>query len=587
MMMTFMTSFSLNSKAAHGASDRSARASDHQAEEASGEEFGSTLAAAWFVPPVSLPPVSAKPVSAESSDPSGAQAEPANAAGPSETAAGGAQIRALRESLAGIADLLTAKAEPAPATVATITITNPMKSDSLLTRATDSFDVAADESATAAKPLPETLATKLPVADEASPDQQLNDRLAKNSAPGEDPLVGYPIDKNSTPHPLPWQGDAPTLAISNTVANVMSKLNARLAATDPTDATTEQDSATAEMLATNTAADRAASHNQFNDRGLPDAAHGEDPLVGHPIDANSAPRFQPRPVDNQAAQTGDAMAKRMNLSKINSLISMATAQTGAALAANQDSFAQSKSRQHVVESSNSEIVQNEKTAQASLLETVFRELVGEPISESSSASLKVDPAALSTARGAGATDDNPHSLDHMTQTDAGSFALASGTPAEGRGTTITVANQTAALTQQVINPLIEMARSLAQQQTRALRIQLQPDNFGQINLKITRDVSGRLSAHLMAESTVTRHALAEGISGLREALEQSGLLVDHLDVSLALNAQGQPGSHTTSENEAGSATLPTARRLAAESSATADAQPTTRIEPRRLLNLRI
>jgi len=534
-----MTSFSLNFDAAQNMSNLPARSSDSQSGEPTGDEFVATLAALWFVPPVPMPPVAAETVSAEPAGTTGAPSEPANAAALSDPAACGDQISALRQSIAGIADLLKSNIEPAPTSVATITITNPITPSPLLIRATDSFA--------------------------AAPDAFIKASFKQPSLQGLPTDAPLPLKLSLPVNPL--SGDAAPDAVATTVNPPAETLTINLPV------------AGAQSPATG-----------LNDRGSSDTARGEDPLVGHPIDANSAPRLQPRHVNDQAAQVSDAMASRTSLNKINSLISMAIEQPGATITANQESFAQNKLRQRAVESSNSELVQNEKTAQASLLGTMFRELVGDPMTESqpSSHALKVDPAALSTSPGAGSTDDNSHAFDHMTQTDAGSLALASGNPAALRGATGAGANSTsAALAPQIIDPMIEMARSLSPQQTRSLRIQLQPDKFGQIELKITRDVSGRLSAHLMTQSTVTRHALTEGISSLRDALEQCGLMVDRLDVSLALNSDGKPGSQTASDREAGTASLPTARLFATESSAIGDAQPATRTEPRRLLNLRI
>ena len=565
-----MTSFSLNFDAAKGKPQVPARASDKQSSPTGGD-FVATLAALWFVAPPQIPPVQAEAMHAKSEAATGAQAEPANAA-----------------------SLLDG---PKP----------PSTRDLSISPLTDGVP----------------------------------DALAPSTGPGgapnsEDPLIGRPVDSNPTIHPLPPQRDAVAFSISNTMADVMSKLKARVAATEPAEATTEPGGATAAFndaaldqiaFQVNPAPATAATiaiTNAIKSSGAAgpfDAAAGatiqsptdeslrdmvpdaplpptharptrppasEEPLIGRPVDESLVPRLQPRHVNGPAAQAGEKLA---GLGGLGALISMASEQAGAAISASQESFTQSKPRQRPVEPDNTDGGQTEKAAPASLLEKAFRELVGDGMADSRPAShpLKADWSTLSAAGGgAGSTADNPRPFDHTTQTNAGSLALGANNSAELRAATTAAAGSTsAALSQQILHPMVEMARSLAQRQTRTLRIQLRPDQFGQIDLKLTRDASGRLSAHLTAESAVTRHALAEDISSLRETLEQCGLLVDHLDVSLALDAGGKAGSQTAGDDEAGSAKWPMARPFASTVSAADDAQPAKRIEPRRLLNLQI
>jgi flagellar hook-length control protein FliK len=100
---------------------------------------------------------------------------------------------------------------------------------------------------------------------------------------------------------------------------------------------------------------------------------------------------------------------------------------------------------------------------------------------------------------------------------------------------------------QIANPLVGEAGRLARHEARTLHLSLRPEQLGQVEVKITRDAEGRLSAQLAAEHETARQALAEGIGHLRAALERAGLVIDRLEVSLgsnpSLNSGGQASEH--------------------------------------------
>lgn len=229
--------------------------------------------------------------------------------------------------------------------------------------------------------------------------------------------------------------------------------------------------------------------------------------------------------------------------------------------------------------------QGEPCGKASLLQTAFREVV-RAAAESQPPAVPVNSSAAALPHQSGAAadhDGNP--AEAARQAAATSLTLPTDNPTGARNSVATSADPAAALGRQIESPLLEMARNLTKRETRSLRLQLRPEKFGQISLQITRSGDGRLSAQLAADLRVTQHALAEGINQLRESLEQSGLAIDRLEVSLGLDPRGESGSQQTPEETAaadyGKAALPVSNEPAG------DSLPAAGDEQSRRLSLRI
>ncbi len=86
------------------------------------------------------------------------------------------------------------------------------------------------------------------------------------------------------------------------------------------------------------------------------------------------------------------------------------------------------------------------------------------------------------------------------------------------------------IARQVAEPMVEAAEHLPAGNSRSLRLTLRPEEFGQVELQITRDADGRVHAVFAAERESASQALHEGIPHLRESLERAGLQVDQLIV---------------------------------------------------------
>ncbi|MEJ7708488.1 MAG: flagellar hook-length control protein FliK [Pyrinomonadaceae bacterium] len=59
---------------------------------------------------------------------------------------------------------------------------------------------------------------------------------------------------------------------------------------------------------------------------------------------------------------------------------------------------------------------------------------------------------------------------------------------------------------QIAEPLIEVFEKLSRRESGTLRLQLHPDDLGRVDVQITRDATGRLSAQLSAEHEAARRA---------------------------------------------------------------------------------
>jgi flagellar hook-length control protein FliK len=136
---------------------------------------------------------------------------------------------------------------------------------------------------------------------------------------------------------------------------------------------------------------------------------------------------------------------------------------------------------------------------------------------------------------------------------------------------------------QSLGPLIALAESLARRESRTLRVRLRPEELGEVELQVTRDAQGRLSAHLAAAQETARDALAHGLGHLRAALERAGIAFERLEVSSDARLNPGPDGQRQGASERRPARDADTQSLALES------QPVNRAHAApddRLLNLR-
>lgn len=84
---------------------------------------------------------------------------------------------------------------------------------------------------------------------------------------------------------------------------------------------------------------------------------------------------------------------------------------------------------------------------------------------------------------------------------------------------------------QVTDQILELAATTSSRQPRSVRLRLRPEELGQVEIQLTRDSAGRVSAQLTVERENTRMVLTQSMSQLRDSLERVGLHVDRLEVT--------------------------------------------------------
>ena len=103
---------------------------------------------------------------------------------------------------------------------------------------------------------------------------------------------------------------------------------------------------------------------------------------------------------------------------------------------------------------------------------------------------------------------------------------------------------------QVANQIAELASTTQPRQQRSVRLRLRPEELGQVDIQLSRDSAGKVSAHVVVEREAARTALAQSLPQLRAALERAGLSVDSLNVSSDTSSfSGTSRDHSQSTDE--------------------------------------
>src|SRR5262249_25435066 len=82
------------------------------------------------------------------------------------------------------------------------------------------------------------------------------------------------------------------------------------------------------------------------------------------------------------------------------------------------------------------------------------------------------------------------------------------------------------------------------QQPRSVRLRLRPEELGQVEIQLTRDSSGKVSAQLSVERENTRAVLVQSLPQLRQTLERAGVTVERLQVTSETLAFARDGRDT-------------------------------------------
>jgi flagellar hook-length control protein FliK len=98
---------------------------------------------------------------------------------------------------------------------------------------------------------------------------------------------------------------------------------------------------------------------------------------------------------------------------------------------------------------------------------------------------------------------------------------------------------------QTFSQISDTAMTLQPRETRSLRLRLNPEELGQIEIAISHAANGRVSARIEAQTDEARHALGQNLGSLRSALENAGVSIDRIEVTSGFH------SGTTSGGVAG------------------------------------
>ncbi|MGH9942501.1 MAG: flagellar hook-length control protein FliK [Pyrinomonadaceae bacterium] len=133
--------------------------------------------------------------------------------------------------------------------------------------------------------------------------------------------------------------------------------------------------------------------------------------------------------------------------------------------------------------------------------------------------------------------------------------------------------RTVPFSRESLGSLIDTMRDLLRRSTatRTIKLRLHPEELGDVQLSLSRDESGRLSAHFAAPREEARAALSGGLDHLRAALEQAGIQLASLEVGAGTTSAGHtPGGGDQSAADASHATQQrtTSRTAAHEAAAT-------------------
>ena len=114
-------------------------------------------------------------------------------------------------------------------------------------------------------------------------------------------------------------------------------------------------------------------------------------------------------------------------------------------------------------------------------------------------------------------------------------------------------------TQDVIDQIVESARVILTDDKTSMELQLNPQNLGKIILKVTEQ-EGAVTAKIMTQNAVVKEALEAQTVELRQNLEQAGVKVDAVEVTVAShefeknleqNAEGEKQQGEQQEKEKG------------------------------------
>jgi flagellar hook-length control protein FliK len=98
---------------------------------------------------------------------------------------------------------------------------------------------------------------------------------------------------------------------------------------------------------------------------------------------------------------------------------------------------------------------------------------------------------------------------------------------------------------------IEAESVLPGKPMRSLRLRLNPEELGQLEINLHRDLQGQMTASLKAQDEPARLVLQESLTHLQQSLEAAGIPVAKLEVTIGMSLAhgGQPHRETTAKQQ--------------------------------------
>lgn len=85
----------------------------------------------------------------------------------------------------------------------------------------------------------------------------------------------------------------------------------------------------------------------------------------------------------------------------------------------------------------------------------------------------------------------------------------------------------------IINQIADFAKISASPEKTSIEMQLNPENLGKVYLQISSTKEGNVTAQLAAQSVAVKEALESQVADLRQTLNQQGIKVDAIEVTVA------------------------------------------------------
>jgi flagellar hook-length control protein FliK len=126
-------------------------------------------------------------------------------------------------------------------------------------------------------------------------------------------------------------------------------------------------------------------------------------------------------------------------------------------------------------------------------------------------------------------DDKQHNSDSESRTQSATVASEVSFAATVRE--VQSSGSANSIQSQTINQIIAQAENLPGREMKSVRLRLRPEELGQIDIQLSRDAAGKISAHITAERESARGTLSRSIDQLRETLLRAGLTVDKLQIN--------------------------------------------------------